>query len=67
MIKGKLLLSCPEKEKNAAFYLTTLIYYIRYFNLAEYDKADNQRITAWDLSVLHSAQPLQSEQQQSRI
>lgn len=65
MIKGKLLLSHPQK--NVALHLITLIYYICYFNLGEYHKADNQRTTACDLSVLHSAQPLQNEEQQSRI
>lgn len=61
MIKGKLLLSHPEK--NVVLYLITLIYYIYYYNLGEYHKDNNQRITAQDSTALWFAQPLQNKQQ----
>lgn len=43
------------------------MHYIYYCNLGEYHKDDNQSITAWDLTVRRSAQPLQNEQQRSKI
>lgn len=58
---------CHTQKKEVALYLITLIYYIYYCNLGEDHRDDNQRITAQDLTVLCSAQPLQNKQQQSRI
>lgn len=45
---------CHTQKKHVALYLITLIYYIYDCILGQYHKDNNQRIAAWDLTMLYS-------------